>query len=180
VGFRDEDLKTLTAKDKRYIEGCVILVDTREQTPLEFENHEIRREGLTCGDYSIVGPDGTSFKPGNPGAVAVERKSLGDLAGSVTTGRDRFEREFERARELDHFALVIECSLSDIVDKFYRSKVTPQSVIQTLVSWAVRYDTPVWFADNHRFAGRLTESILEKHVRHLLIERAVEVNLEAA
>jgi ERCC4-type nuclease len=173
-------MKSLTAKDKRYIDGCVILVDTREQAPLKFDNHATRREGLTCGDYSIEGPDGTSFKPGNPGAVAVERKSIGDLVGSVTSGRERFAREFERSRELDHFALVMECSLSDIADGQYRSSVPPQSVIQTLVSWSVRYDTPVWFADNPQFAARLAESILEKHVRHLLMERAVEVNWEAA
>jgi hypothetical protein len=78
-----------------------IVVDSREQLPYEFtgmvgqgsESLVVPTvvQGLASGDYSIAGMEDQ---------VAVERKSLDDLYGSVTWGRDRFEREIERRNKL--------------------------------------------------------------------------------
>ena len=68
-----------------------IVVDTREQAPYGFARFpavEIVRAGLPTGDYSLTGHEVRA---------AIERKSLDDLLGCLTGGRDRFERELARA-----------------------------------------------------------------------------------
>ena len=161
-------MRTLRKAERTYLDGAVVLIDTREQRPLSFR-HESRRATLATGDYGIQGPDGQAFN------IAIERKSLDDLIGSLCQGRERFEREFQRADELDYFALVIEASLSDIATGEYSSQMDPGAVIQTLISWSVRYGVPVWLADSRSYAARMIESLLEKHVRRLLIEGRVSL-----
>ena len=64
----------------------VIVIDTREQTPLVFTRLPSVTKALQSGDYSSLGLEGR---------FAVERKSLDDLANCcVGANRDRFEREY--------------------------------------------------------------------------------------
>ncbi len=67
----------------------VLLVDTREQKPLRFSHLPAEPATLYTGDYSVRGLEEV---------FAVERKSLADLAGSLTRERDRFMREMHRLR----------------------------------------------------------------------------------
>lgn len=67
----------------------MLLVDTREQRPLQFSHLPAESATLYTGDYSVRGA-GRIF--------AVERKSLADLAGSLTRERDRFMKEMHRLR----------------------------------------------------------------------------------
>ena len=67
----------------------VLLVDTREQKPLRFSHLPAESATLYTGDYSVRGLEEV---------FAVERKSLADLAGSLTRERDRFMREMHRLR----------------------------------------------------------------------------------
>lgn len=167
-------MRNLTAKERAYLAGSVILVDTREQRPLTFQR-PTRSCGLDCGDYSVEGPDSRSFAPGNKHSISIERKSLDDLVASFAQGRGRFEREFERAQDLEYFALVVEASLADITAGHYTGGMTPAAVVQSLVSWSVRFKVPVWFADDRRHSARLVESLLEKHVRRLLVESELQI-----
>jgi DNA excision repair protein ERCC-4 len=143
-----------------------LIVDSREQRPYDFQGHDVQVEGLPVGDYSVSGGEGL---------VAVERKSLDDLIGSLTSGRARFERELYKMRALDYRALVIEATLSDIVNGRYRSQMNSKAVVQTLVAFSIRYDLPVWFCGD-RVAGRMiTESLLAKYVTEL--QRRAKVGL---
>ena len=67
----------------------VLLVDTREQKPLRFSHLPAESATLYTGDYSVRGLEEV---------FAVERKSLADLAGSLTRERDRFMKEMHRLR----------------------------------------------------------------------------------
>ena len=82
-----------------------VFVDTREQTPLNFSGgSEVKK--LIVGDYC---PSEEFFCN-----VLVERKSLFDLAGTLTKGIERFAREVERAAELGIYLVVVtESSFSD-------------------------------------------------------------------
>lgn len=76
-----------------------IVRDSRERTPFPFDDDKykgvILSEGsLTTGDYSIVGLENQ---------VAVERKSLPDFVASISTGRERFEREAGQGKRLECF-----------------------------------------------------------------------------
>lgn len=84
-----------------------ILVDTREQTPLPFSNCKVQK--LIVGDYA---PSDDFFCN-----LAVERKSLYDLAGTLTKGYERFEKEIQRAKELGIYLVVVtESSFIDALD----------------------------------------------------------------
>jgi ERCC4-type nuclease len=63
-----------------------IIIDTREQTPWSFPaTVETARGTLQAGDYALAGD-----------TWAIERKSLDDFLGTVSTGWERFQRELDR------------------------------------------------------------------------------------
>lgn len=82
-----------------------IFVDTREQNALTFPfKTEIKKS--IVGDYF---PSEEFFSN-----VFVERKSLFDLAGTLTAGLERFGREVERAEKLGaYLVVVVESSFAD-------------------------------------------------------------------
>ena len=91
---------------KRSLDSMVILVDTREQDTtslrrrLELMNCPWERQKLDFGDYSakcrLPNGEWLDLSP----KVAVERKmSFDELCACFCRGRQRFTREFERARE---------------------------------------------------------------------------------
>ena len=134
----------------------VIKIDSREQRPYSFDNTETGT--LQVGDYSILGLEDH---------ISVERKTMDDLIGCLTGDRDRFERELYKGRALDYFALVVEASLSDLIEGKYRSQMNSKSAIQSLVAFSIRYRLPVWFAGSRDYGQRLTESLLSKYATEI-------------
>lgn len=134
-----------------------ILIDSREQQPYQFSiPSEIGT--LQIGDYSIQNLE--NF-------ISIERKELNDLIGCLTKGRARFERELFKSKKLEYFALVIEASLSDIANGDYRSRTNPKSVIQSLLTFSIRYRLPIFFCENRLYGQRITESLLCKFAREI-------------
>lgn len=129
-------LKTLT-----------VLVDTREQdTPLFRKRMKrvgfpTKRQKLNFGDYSCsVMADGAEHDLS--ASFAIERKmSLDELAACYTTGRKRFEREFERAREAGAkvYLLIENASWEGAYSGKYRSRMHPHALIASMVAWLARY-----------------------------------------
>lgn len=136
---------------------AIVVVDTREVLPYTFQTPSVRGT-LKTGDYSLV-----DFED----KISIERKEKNDLIGCLSSGRDRFKRELVRGTKLGYFALVVEASLSDIVTGNYRSRMNPKSVVQSLISFSVKYRLPIFFADNRLYAQRLTESLLLKFYREI-------------
>lgn len=127
-----------------------VAIDTREQAPYSFAEIqagsdksyrpivvETCRMTLQQGDYSIVG---------NESYVAVERKSKSDLYGTLSNGRDRFQRELERLADCVKWsAILVECEWSDILfhpPEF--SGLHPQSIVGSVLAWMQRYPTIHW------------------------------------
>ena len=86
-------------------EKPVVIIDTREQTPLPFANLPTEAGTLYSGDYSVKDSE-TLF--------SIERKTVKDLCSSVTRGRDRFEHELHRLRGFQFARLltVAGCSMT--------------------------------------------------------------------
>lgn len=138
-----------------------IVIDSREQKPYRKWRHfdngaSVIFQGLQVGDYSIEGFEDQ---------IAIERKTLDDLLGSLSSGRDRFERELNRASAMPYFALVIECSLKDIGKSRYRSAMLPKAVFQSLMAFSVRYRLPIFFAGSRLYGQIMVESLLLKFAR---------------
>lgn len=128
------------------ISPFAVMVDSREQLPYGFDHLDvivpIGLVGLASGDYSIQGLESE---------IAIERKSLADLYGSCTWGRDRFEHEIERLNALNFAAVVIEATWPEIAnptaaDPTWRSQASPESILGTITSWSVRYRNVPWWA----------------------------------
>jgi DNA excision repair protein ERCC-4 len=117
----------------------VILVDSREQTPLKFQHLESRTCTLHTGDYSLLGASER---------FSVERKTIADFVGCcVGDNRARFAQELHRLRGFEFARLLIIGAESDIREGRYRSNINPQSVLGTLNTFEIRYRVPViWCA----------------------------------
>jgi ERCC4-type nuclease len=113
-----------------------IVIDSREQKPLDFTRWPdviVETGTLQSGDYSIHGLEER---------FAIERKSIPDLVASLTSGRDRFTRELERLRAYEFRCIIVEGTLEQIARHEYRSQTNPESILQTLAAWHIRYGVP--------------------------------------
>jgi len=107
-----------------------LIVDTREQTPLVFTHLPVIVSGLTTGDYSVQGLEND---------FAVERKSLPDLFGSLTNGRQRFLKELHRMNAYPFCRLLIIGSEHEIQQRASRHRgVNPKAILHSLAAIEAR------------------------------------------
>lgn len=114
-----------------------ITIDTREQTPWSFDSTlaKVSIGTLRTGDYAVTGDTG----------FAIERKSLDDFLGTISTGWHRFQREVYRARErgfnlpvlvegrLEHCLFHLDAVADAIVPPAHdHLKLTPQFVLKRI------------------------------------------------
>ncbi len=128
-------------------EGFILCIDTREQSPL-FLLHgsgigkHIKGELLTLklalpfGDYSCRG-----FEQ----EIAIERKSIPDLYGSLFQNWERFKAELESLSKYPRKWIVIEGAESDIFKYQDFSKIHPNSIRGRLCSIEIRLGIPIYY-----------------------------------
>lgn len=125
-----------------------IICDTREQDRhvsewLEKNKISTITRKLDTGDYSCqLGEQ--SFERD----IVVERKhNLDEICGNFTLERERFEREFMRAKAYGTkvYLIIENASWSDIFIGNYRSKLNSKSLFGSLLSWMVRFNITVLF-----------------------------------
>lgn len=128
-----------------------LIVDTREQTPLEFTRLEAIPGTLISGDYSVAGLEDL---------FAVERKSVSDLVSCCAgPNRERFERELHRLRGYRFARLLVVGEPDEITEGRYHSRIKPQSVWATLAAFEARYNLPVAFQPTAEIAAAWVEEI---------------------
>jgi len=137
-----------------------IIIDTREQRPLEFRGFQTSRRKLEAGDYSVRGMTHE---------VAVERKSRDDLFGTMagSKNRERFEKELIRASDINMtLYIVVEASLWNILNiTNKRTRINPRSMVDSLMTLSASWGVRVMFADDRDTAARLVQAILVGHWR---------------
>ena len=138
----------------------IVAIDNREQLSYSFQGYDCTTQAATLGtgDYSIVG-----FTD----KIAVERKSLDDLLGCLTAGRERFEKELARSRALDRFCVLVEASFEDLAKGMYRSAMKPHSACQSIIAWQIRYGVSFVFAGSRKAAEYYCFSFLQKYVHEI-------------
>jgi ERCC4-type nuclease len=137
------------------------LIDSREQKPYCFAGSATETKALSTGDYSVEFLD-QSYED----QIAIERKSLSDFIGSITQGRERFEKEMKRGKTLKLFFVVIEGSWDDIYTENYRSRIPANSVINTILGWQVKYNVKFILAENRDRAEDVTKRLLDMFVKY--------------
>ena len=136
------------AELKEKLKELSVVCDTREKdTHVEdyFKQKKIPQitRKLDVGDYSCQLGD-VSFERD----IVVERKhNLDEICGNFTAERERFEREFLRAKAYGtKVVLIVEnASWSDIFIGNYRSKLNSKSLVGSLLSWMVRFNITILF-----------------------------------
>jgi ERCC4-type nuclease len=127
----------------------VVAIDQREKLPYAFASivsdaSEGRRPVevattpafLPSGDYSIVG-----HEP----AIAIERKSLADLYGTLGQHRDRFERELVRLAGMAWAAVVVEAEWSEVLQGSEHSQLDPKTIYRSVIAWQQRMPVVHWW-----------------------------------
>lgn len=161
------------------LDSMCILVDTREQETEAFKKrvegfgYPFARKKLNYGDYSAeyTTPDGE--KASLEKIVAIERKmNIDELCQCFTSGRERFKREFERAKEdgCKIYLLVEQANYRKIKSGRYRSKLPPQSLNASIETWSARYNTQIRFYDPELTSWGISQ-ILHYELREYLLNQ---------
>jgi DNA excision repair protein ERCC-4 len=144
----------------------IILIDTREQSPLAFPGFTTERASLKTGDYSCR-CEGADLRD----VVAIERKSVSDLLGCIGGERDRFERELERLAQLRFRALVVEASLAEVIAATAGRKLTPRMVTGSVMAWTWKFGLAPIFAGDRANAAVVVATLLHHAARYELAGR---------
>jgi ERCC4-type nuclease len=139
-----------------------IIVDTREQIPWEFELHNIAKQKLDTGDYSILGFENI---------IAIERKkSVSELATNLS--ESRFNDVLERLSKIKHPYLVFEFSLeevynfpvgSDIPKRLWdKLRISGNYIIKRLIEIQLKYNIQVIFCDDPSNAEKFCVSLMKR------------------
>lgn len=162
---------------KSSLDTFTILVDSREHENLKYHQRLARfscpviKTKLDFGDYSaqVTLPSGVSFSLANK--VSLERKAgYDELTGNFTTNRDRFKREFERAKAKDAkvYLLIEQATWEKAYHGYYRSQMKPQALVASMTTWMARYDTPILMC-NPETSGQLIYDVLYREMKEALI-----------
>lgn len=126
-----------------------LIIDTREQTPLEFTHLFSLTGSLQSGDYSILGLE-ESF--------CVERKTIADLAQSLTRERARFMREMHRLRGFSNAYLLIIGTDLETSSLVARGRANIKQIQNSLIAIQARYGVHVVWVDTPKEAAVLVET----------------------
>lgn len=131
-------------------EDVVAVIDTREQLPLDLSPLQAVTGTLTTGDYSVRGLEHL---------IAIERKGRDDLLSCVGQERERFDREIQRLLAYPCRALIIESSWPELESGAWRSRVSPNAVVSSVLGWMAA-GIPVALVGDHDRAGKYVAKLL--------------------
>lgn len=127
-----------------------IAVDIRERYPFTFADRQAttRRTPLSAGDYGLI-VDGVL-------QASVERKSLADLATSLTTGKLKFQ--LTELSTIPRAAVVVEERYSQV---FKLDHIRPSVVADGIAECQIRFPTvPIVFCETRKLAQEWTYRFL--------------------
>ena len=140
-------------------ENICIIVDTREQHPWDLTPLQTVIGTLPTADYTIAGLESI---------CALERKNLNDLLSCIGVERERFTRELQRLAAYPCKCLIIEASWQQIEQGGWRSKVTPESALGSLLGWIAQGIPIIMAGDRQRaekYAARFLFTVARRRWR---------------
>lgn len=151
-------------KPYQFPDNMIILVDTRERTPIFGPRYPKGLIMSSCtlhdGDYSIKGFE-DSF--------AIERKGISDLLSYCTTEREKTKKKMERFQQMEWVGLIVETKESDLYKPYLHSSISPELIRQCLVSFAIRYGVHVYVNTRENIARWAIDHMIKYYkVKHQL------------
>lgn len=174
------------AGSKKKLPEITLIQDTREQLPLDFSPFAgvtVEVGTIWPGDYTVKGWEKS---------IAFERKSVGDLIGTMKGGYvgkdsirryesrfdlelEEFERHYDRAFviiEPDSAETIRECrgvpgcdAGTQIANGWYRSQIPPAIVFAFIRALTVEYGCHVYLAASREDAAHEIVEIARKYIR---------------
>ena len=144
---------------------CTMVVDTREQNPLDFSRFDgwfegVEKKALPLGDYSITGLEEH---------CVVERKDLADLVLSLTANRSVFVERMKRMSHYPHRLLVITAALSEVKSPYPHTATNPNRIFQSLIALLAGSNVPFLCAETHDLGEEAVASYhYQVHLYHWL------------
>ena len=140
-----------------------VVIDTREKRPWAFPPHLVRAEmgTLRTGDYALKGDM----------QFAIERKSLDDFLGTISSGWERFLREIGRMEGSGFCAKVIivegnfeQVCFTEVEDTLihpdhHHPQITPQFIAKRIADLTF-LNVSVLFCGNSQYAAGMALAIL--------------------
>jgi len=174
---------------KEILKSIVILIDTREQENKHILDHlekkkiKHKSKALQFGDYSFYLPKNEKLSINRDiyfdKDIVVERKgSLSELAGNLTKGRERFEKELIKKNDAKMFLMVENGSWQNINSGIYRSEYKPVSFLATLYTYMARYNISVDFIQKE-LAGQFIYSTFYYYLREKVLNMKPEIEAGA-
>ena len=168
-------------EQKAVLKSFSVLVDTREQpTKRAQKRYEaigvpVSRATLSFGDYTYqaIMPGGEPLydteKTVVPRCVIERKMDLDELAQCLTRGRDRFRREFERARDADARIYIIceNSNFENLLNGRYRTRFNANAYVGSITAYMVRYNMNLLFCKEES-SGRLIREILYRDLKERL------------
>jgi DNA excision repair protein ERCC-4 len=101
---------------------------------------------------------------------AVERKSIEDLFGTLSAGRDRFENELDRLNRMDFGVVVVEGDWHRVMRGLPDRRVNPQSIFGSVIAYQQKFrGVHWWFADHRRDAETITFRVLRYYAEGIAV-----------
>jgi hypothetical protein len=156
----------------RQIPKPVVLIDTRERTPLSFSRFPgwiagEKKKALRVGDYSVEGMEHL---------LIIERKSLTDLITTLMQQRSRFFEVCEKMTKYRWRALLVEASYEDVKTEYAEDLNTsahPNAVSGSLDALEAKFGIPVIYTSQYRpLAEEKAASWLSKHFTYWHLEES--------
>lgn len=151
-----------------------LIVDTREPSPHPWQRWlpahvTLESAALDTGDFAVAGL---------PDAAVVERKTVSDFLGCLTSNRERFQRELARSRHVGRFVVIVEGTLLDCIRA--RGGLSEASLLGTVAAWSRRF-CPILFAGTERHAAELAFRFLVGQITEgqRIVKAATVASVEA-
>jgi len=154
-----------------------IVIDSREQTPWNWSPDDATTEiaGLSCGDYALAEDTEIPKKSGalRPVRFAIERKSLEDFLGTISSGWDRFQRELTRMENFPARVVIVEgnfaqCCFSEdkqgIIPPPHNHPNLRPSFVARQIAELTMMGVSVLLAGDSHMAARLAYSVFRRRV----------------
>lgn len=133
-----------------------VICDSREQRPWQFgPSVTVERHKLDAGDYSLAG---------HTDRVAIERKSIDDLAQTISWGRERFETELQLLKQYEFRAIVVEANVQQVIDHHYESRTHPAAVLGSTIAFWHDCGCPTIWAGSPKNAAMIVERLFRRIV----------------
>jgi|TARA_Y100000034_G_C6885389_1_gene406459 hypothetical protein len=168
IGFKNK-LSQIPAKKieglkfkEEFDEDHIIYIDSREQNPLQIKDFPTEVKGLKFGDYCLNDREKT-------GNCYIERKSVPDLIGTLSSGLERFEKEIERAAEENAYLVILverkleECLAFNKLPYVYKknTRVTPDFIFHNVRSLLQKFPhIQFLFVDGRKECVRIVKKLL--------------------